>query len=156
MHHMEHIWTIVMLKICKHTFYAYLSRIWKLMQITRFIQKVFATKILLSRKFLLFLILERCYLHFWWHFCLFEKATHITHWFMFPSNNSPKCSNADQLQWGGEGKVLQFNDPWSHRALPSPRPSSEAPAQIEVERTARYITKITISKNYLVWPSNPI
>ena len=27
MHHMENIWTIVILKICKHTFYAYLSRI---------------------------------------------------------------------------------------------------------------------------------
>ena len=32
MHHLKHIWTIVMLKICKHTFYAYLSRIWKMMQ----------------------------------------------------------------------------------------------------------------------------
>ena len=29
MHHMEHIWTIVMLEIWKHTFYRYLLRIWK-------------------------------------------------------------------------------------------------------------------------------
>ena len=57
MHHMEHIRTIVMFKICKHTFYAYLSRIWKMMQFTRFIRKVFATKILLSGKFLPFLTL---------------------------------------------------------------------------------------------------
>ena len=35
MYPMEHIWTIVMLEICKHTFYAYLSRIWKMMQFTR-------------------------------------------------------------------------------------------------------------------------
>ena len=27
MHHMEHIWAMVMLKICKHTFFAYLSQI---------------------------------------------------------------------------------------------------------------------------------
>ena len=58
MHHMEHIWTMVMLKICKHTFYAYLSRIWKLMQFTHFIRKVLATKILLSGKFSFFLTLN--------------------------------------------------------------------------------------------------
>ena len=55
---MEHIWTMVMLKICKHTFYAYLSRIWKLMQFTRFVRKVIATKILLSGKFSFFLTLD--------------------------------------------------------------------------------------------------
>ena len=65
MHHMEHIWT---LKICKHTFYASLSRIWKMMQFTGLIRKVFATKILLSGKFLLFVTLHRgddshCYGH---------------------------------------------------------------------------------------------
>ena len=49
---------MVMLKICKHTFYAYVSRIWKLMQFTCFIRKVFATKILLSGKFLPFLTLQ--------------------------------------------------------------------------------------------------
>ena len=54
---MEHIWTIVMLEMCKHTFYAYLSRIWKMMQFTGFIRKVFATKILLSGKFSPFLTL---------------------------------------------------------------------------------------------------
>ena len=54
MYPMEHIWTIVMLEICKHTFYAYLSQIWKMMQYTRFIWKVFATKILLSGKFSFF------------------------------------------------------------------------------------------------------
>ena len=54
MHHVEHIWTIVVLKICKHTFNAYLLRIWKLMHFTRFIQKVFATKIMLSGKFSFF------------------------------------------------------------------------------------------------------
>ena len=58
MNPMEHIWTIVMLEICKHTFYAYLSRIWKMMQFTRFIRKVFATTILLSGKFSLFLTLH--------------------------------------------------------------------------------------------------
>ena len=57
MYPMEHIWTIVMLEICKHTFYAYLSRIWKMMQFTGFIRKVFATKILLSGKFSLFVTL---------------------------------------------------------------------------------------------------
>ena len=57
MHRMEHIWTIVMLEICKYTFYAYLSRIWKMMQFTRFIRKVSATKILLSGKFSFFLTL---------------------------------------------------------------------------------------------------
>ena len=41
-------------KSCKTTFYAHLSQIWKLAQFTRFIQKVFATKILLSGKFSLF------------------------------------------------------------------------------------------------------
>ena len=55
---MKHIWIMVMLKICKHTFYAYVSRIWKLMQFTCFIRKVFATKILLSGKFLLFVTLK--------------------------------------------------------------------------------------------------
>ena len=45
-----------MLKICKHTFYAYLSRIRKMMQF--FIRKVFATKILLSGKLLFFLTLS--------------------------------------------------------------------------------------------------
>ena len=54
MHHMEHIWTIVMLKICKHTFYAFVLRNWTMMQFMRFIRKVFATKILLSGKFSLF------------------------------------------------------------------------------------------------------
>ena len=44
-----------MLKICKHTFYANLSQIWKF---TRFIRKVFATKILLSGKFSLFVTLD--------------------------------------------------------------------------------------------------
>ena len=58
MYPMEHIWTIVMLEICKHTFYAYLSRIWKMMQFTGFIRKVFATKILLSGKFSPFLTLH--------------------------------------------------------------------------------------------------
>ena len=58
MHHLKHIWTIVMLKICKNTFYTYLSRIWKMMQFTRFIRKVFATKILLSGKFSLFVTLR--------------------------------------------------------------------------------------------------
>ena len=57
MYPMEHIWTIVMLEICNHTFYAYLSRIWKMMQFTGFIRKVFGTKILLSGKFLPFLTL---------------------------------------------------------------------------------------------------
>ena len=46
---------MVMLKICKHTFYANLSQIWKF---TRFIRKVFATKILLSGKFSIFLTLS--------------------------------------------------------------------------------------------------
>ena len=54
MHHMEHIWTMVMLKICKHTFYAYLSRIWKLMQFTYFIRRVLATKNLAIRKVFVF------------------------------------------------------------------------------------------------------
>ena len=44
-------------KSCKTTFYAHLSRIWKLARFTRFIRKVFATKILLSGKFLLFVTL---------------------------------------------------------------------------------------------------
>ena len=57
MYPMEHIWTIVMLEICKHTFYVYLSRIWKMMQFTGLIRKVFATKILLFGKFSPFLTL---------------------------------------------------------------------------------------------------
>ena len=57
MYPMEHIWTIVMLEICKHTFYAYLSRFWKMMQFTGLIRKVFTTKILLSGKFSPFLTL---------------------------------------------------------------------------------------------------
>ena len=44
-------------KSCKTTLYAHLSRIWKLTWFTRFIRKVFTTKILLSGKFLLFLTL---------------------------------------------------------------------------------------------------
>ena len=44
-------------KSCKPTFYAHLLRIWKLARFTRFIRKVFATKILLSGKFLLFVTL---------------------------------------------------------------------------------------------------
>ena len=43
-----------MLKICKHTLYAYLSRIWKSMQFTHFIRKIFVTKFLLSGNFLFF------------------------------------------------------------------------------------------------------
>ena len=54
MHPVENIWTTLMLKICKHTLYAYLSRIWKSMQFTRFIQKIFVTKILPSGNFLFF------------------------------------------------------------------------------------------------------
>ena len=45
-------------KSCKTTFNAHLSRIWKLTRFTRFIRKVFATKILLSGKFSLFVTLE--------------------------------------------------------------------------------------------------
>ena len=45
-------------KSCKTTFYAHLSRIWKLARFTRFIRKVFATKILLSGKFSLFVTLD--------------------------------------------------------------------------------------------------
>ena len=45
------------LKSCKNNLYAHLSQIWKLMQFTRFIWKVFATKILLSGKFSLFVTL---------------------------------------------------------------------------------------------------
>jgi len=44
-------------KTCKTTCYAHLLRIWKLAQFTRFIWKVFVTKILLSGKFLLFVTL---------------------------------------------------------------------------------------------------
>ena len=44
-------------KSCKTTFYAHLSRIWKLAQFTRFVRKVFATKILLFGKFSLFVTL---------------------------------------------------------------------------------------------------
>ena len=44
-------------KSCKTTFYAHLSRIWKLTRFTCFIWKVFATKILLSGKFSLFVTL---------------------------------------------------------------------------------------------------
>ena len=44
-------------KSCKTTFYAHLARIWKLARFTRFIWKVFATKILLSGKFSLFVTL---------------------------------------------------------------------------------------------------
>ena len=47
-----HIWTC--LKFAKKIFYAYLPWIWKLTRFTRFIWKVFVTKILLSGKFSLF------------------------------------------------------------------------------------------------------
>ena len=43
---------------CKTTFHAHLSRIWKLTWFTHFIRKVFATKILQSGKFLLFVTLH--------------------------------------------------------------------------------------------------
>ena len=46
------------LKSCKHTFYALFSLVWKYMRFTRFIRKVFATKILLFGMFLLFLTLR--------------------------------------------------------------------------------------------------
>ena len=49
-------------KSCKTTFYAHLSRIWKLTRFTRFIRKVFATNILLSGKFSLFVTL----ISHWW------------------------------------------------------------------------------------------
>ena len=48
MYPMEHIWTIVMLEICKHTFYDYLSRIWKMMQ--GFYPESFCDKNLAIRK----------------------------------------------------------------------------------------------------------
>ena len=48
MYPMEHIWTIVMLEICKHTFYAYLSRIWKM--IHGFYPESFCDKNLAIRK----------------------------------------------------------------------------------------------------------
>ena len=44
-------------KSCKTTFYAHLLRIWKLARFTRFIRKIFVTKILLSGKFSFFLTL---------------------------------------------------------------------------------------------------
>ena len=47
-------------KSCKTTFNAHLLRIWTLTRFTRFIRKVFATKILLSGKFSLFVTLGRC------------------------------------------------------------------------------------------------
>ena len=50
-------------KSCKTTFYAHLSRIWKFTWFTRFIRKVFATKILLSGKFSLFVTLAILRLH---------------------------------------------------------------------------------------------
>ena len=49
-------------KSCKTTFYAHLSRIWKLTRFMHFIRKVFATKILLSGKFSLFVTLTKI----WW------------------------------------------------------------------------------------------
>ena len=49
------------LRSCKHTFYRHLSRIRKLTRFTRFIWKVFVTKILLSGKFSLFLTLPSIY-----------------------------------------------------------------------------------------------
>ena len=59
-------------KSCKTTYYAHLSQIWKLTRFTRFVQKVFATKILLSGKFSLFVTLfkhctcrVRCLCHTW-------------------------------------------------------------------------------------------
>ena len=45
-------------KSCKTTFYAHLSQIWKLTGFTCFIRKVFATKILPSGKFSLFVTLS--------------------------------------------------------------------------------------------------
>ena len=47
------------LRSCKNTFYGHLSQIRKLTRFTRVIRKVFATKILLSGKFLLFLTLRK-------------------------------------------------------------------------------------------------
>ena len=51
-------------KSCKTTFYTHLARIWKLSQFRRFIRKVFATKILLSGKFSLFVTLNDWYIWF--------------------------------------------------------------------------------------------
>ena len=50
MYPLEHIWTIVMLEIFKHTFYAYLSRIWKKVQFTGFNPESFCDKNLAIRK----------------------------------------------------------------------------------------------------------
>ena len=47
------------LKSCKNNLYAHLSQIWKLARCTCFIRKVFTTKILLFRRFLLFLTYHR-------------------------------------------------------------------------------------------------
>ena len=58
MYPVEHIFgQFLCLISCKHTFYGHLLQIRKLTRFTRFIRKVFATKILLSGKFLLFLTL---------------------------------------------------------------------------------------------------
>ena len=45
---------MLMLKICKHIFYAYLLQIWKLTRFTRSNRIFFFTKVLLSGKFLFF------------------------------------------------------------------------------------------------------
>ena len=58
MYPVEHIFgQFLCLISCKHTFYGHLSRIRKLTRFTRFIRKVFATKILLSGKTSLFVTL---------------------------------------------------------------------------------------------------
>ena len=51
-------------KSCKTTFYAHLSRILELIRFTPFIRKFFATKILLSGKFLLFVTLQWTFLYY--------------------------------------------------------------------------------------------
>ena len=50
MHHMEHIWTMVMLKICKHTFFGYL----KIDAIYAFYPDSFCDKNLAIRKVFVF------------------------------------------------------------------------------------------------------
>ena len=72
MYPMEHIWTMLMHKILQTHLYAHLSRIWKLTRFTRFIRKVFAAKILLSGKFLLFLTLPSIY-----HSCTADHSRYV-------------------------------------------------------------------------------
>ena len=99
-------------KSCKTTFYVHLSRIWKLARFTRFIQKVFATKILLFGKFSLFVTLLVANGFWYWTWFLawvaqnWSIAQFIAQYLVLTVKERP-----DILQ-GKLNRFLSISSPW--------------------------------------------